>query len=106
MRREVTVPINAVIDKVWDILVDFERWPDWTRSVSKVRRRNHNRGIGADTFVWLSQPGLPTVRWAVTTSLADRTLRWGSRTIGIWRRRHHELRDLGDGRTDVRSTCP
>jgi uncharacterized protein YndB with AHSA1/START domain len=37
---EMTVEIEATPDKVWAILADVERWPEWTASMVHVERLN------------------------------------------------------------------
>jgi hypothetical protein len=34
----VSVDIHAPSDKIWSELIDVERWPEWTRSMTKVER--------------------------------------------------------------------
>ena len=36
MRFERVVDIDATADKVWRVLVDMTRWPEWTASVRSI----------------------------------------------------------------------
>ncbi|MEO9484515.1 MAG: SRPBCC family protein [Ekhidna sp.] len=36
IRDSHSIIINADIDKVWDVLVDMENWPEWNPDVKKV----------------------------------------------------------------------
>ena len=38
MRFQVTEEIDAAPEQVWAVLADVERWPDWTPTMTSVRR--------------------------------------------------------------------
>ncbi len=38
MFLEVTREIHASPEQVWAILADVERWPEWTKSMTKITR--------------------------------------------------------------------
>lgn len=62
---ESTIDIAAPTDKVWAIMTDIERWPDWTPTVSQAELLG-----GTDLTVGgrarLRQPKLPEAIWTVT----------------------------------------
>ena len=37
IRDSHSIVINAKIEKVWDILINVERWPEWNADISKVQ---------------------------------------------------------------------
>jgi hypothetical protein len=100
MRYEVTVEINAPVDAVWTVLADVDRWPEWNRSISKLKRLNGG-SLGQGSLVRISQPRLPSARCLVTDFTPGRAFTMKSRTTGVIRRSDHELRDAG-GRTEFR----
>ena len=36
MQFETTVEINATPEQVWNTLIEVERWPEWTASITKI----------------------------------------------------------------------
>jgi uncharacterized protein YndB with AHSA1/START domain len=38
MRYEIEVDIDSTPEAVWAVLADVERWPEWTPSMTLVRR--------------------------------------------------------------------
>ena len=37
VEQRTSIDVAASPDRVWEVLVDVERWPEWTDSVSSVR---------------------------------------------------------------------
>ncbi len=65
MGYQVSVPIRAPIDRMSPILIDVERWPDWTLTITSVQRLDQGpfqRGSQAR----VEQPKLPAVVWTVS----------------------------------------
>ncbi|MCO4744394.1 MAG: SRPBCC family protein [Proteobacteria bacterium] len=44
-----TRPIPVPASRVWALITDFDRLPDWHHTVSEVTAENANRGLGART---------------------------------------------------------
>lgn len=60
-----TVEVFASRELVWEILVDVQRWPEWTPTVTGVERLEPGPlAIGSRTKLW--QPKLMTTVWRVT----------------------------------------
>ena len=59
------VEIFAAPDQVWDVLIDVERWPVWTPTVTRVERLDPGPiTLGSRTKLW--QPRLIPTAWQVT----------------------------------------
>jgi uncharacterized membrane protein len=90
-----TIDITAPQDKVWAVMSDVERWPEWTASVASVERLNDGPfGVGSKARI--RQPRLPAVVWTVTAFETGRCFEWqnvgpGVRTVAGHRVRPQEL---------------
>ena len=77
------VDIKVSPQRVWEIMLDVERWPEWTTSVIRVQRLEIGPlTLGSRTRI--HQPKLRPTVWCVT-SLDEqrRTFAWTARNIGI-----------------------
>ncbi|WP_433134227.1 SRPBCC family protein [Micromonospora sp. CA-240977] len=100
MRFEATTEIAADIERVWAVLVDVERWPEWTASVSRVERGEPGPlAVGATAR--LTQPKLRPAVWRVTELTEGREFTWVSDTPGVRTGGEHRLLPLPDGHTRV-----
>jgi len=80
-RYEVEIRVSPA--RVWAVLLDVERWPEWTTSVSRIQRMDLGPlTLGSRTRIW--QPRLMPAVWCVT-SLDDgrRVFGWTTRTLGV-----------------------
>ncbi len=88
-----SVEIFAAPDQVWDVLIDVERWPEWTPTVTRVDRLDQGPlAVGSRTKLW--QPRLIPAIWQVTACDAQaRIFVWeASRPlIRVIARHHAEL---------------
>jgi uncharacterized protein YndB with AHSA1/START domain len=99
MRYTTTIDIAADPEAVWRVLIDVERWPDWTPTVRKATRLDDGPfGIGSRTR--LRQPRLPAAVWEVTEIDAPRRFTWVSRSPGVRITADHLL-EPHDGITKV-----
>ena len=70
-----SIDIDAPTSAVWAVISDVERWPEWTASVSSVRRsRTGPLTVGEQVVV--SQPRLPTLTYTVTGVEDGRSFTW------------------------------
>jgi hypothetical protein len=77
------VEIRVPPARIWPVLLDVERWPEWTTSVTRVQRMDIGPlGLGSRTRIW--QPKLPSSVWCVT-SLDERnySFTWVKDTYGF-----------------------
>ena len=59
-----TAEVFALPERVWAALVDVERWPEWTPTVTRVQRMEDGPlAIGSRTKIW--QPKLTAAIWRV-----------------------------------------
>jgi hypothetical protein len=60
---QTTLPIAASPDVVWNILTDFERWPDWNPSIPDIRGSAQR---GSTVSMTLVMPGRPSAKVMAT----------------------------------------
>jgi len=72
-----TIDIAASPERVWKVMVDIERWPEWTKSVTSIKRLDGGSfAIGSRARI--SQPKhLPAV-WTVTQFGTNRSFTWSA----------------------------
>jgi hypothetical protein len=82
VRTEQLVTISAEPAAVAAVLLDVPRWPEWTPSVTEVRRRESGPlTVGSTALV--RQPRLPPVTWRVTALDPERGFTWVATAPGV-----------------------
>ena len=78
-----SIDIDAPADVVWAVMSDGERWPEWTASVTSVRRLDKGPlRIGSRALI--RQPRFPPAVWTVTTLEPGHRFVWKSGMPGMW----------------------
>ena len=85
MEQQITVYIDAPPERVWAVMTDVERWPEWTGSVTGVRRLD-DRPFEPGFRAKLKQPRVPAMEWRVTEVEPGQAFTWetsapGSRSV-------------------------
>jgi len=95
---EQSLRIETPPQAVWDVLVDVERWPEWTASTRRVVRTDGGPfGYGSSARLWL-RGSLGATEWRVTELTAGRSFRWESRLLpGLFSVAGHRISAEGDG---------
>ena len=101
MEQRVDVEVAAAPDRVWDVLVDVERWPEWTDSVTAVRLLSAGP-LAVGSSVELAQPRVPTGTYTVTALEPGSLFTWQLRQLGSTVTARHECAPLPGGGTRVR----
>jgi uncharacterized membrane protein len=74
---------EARADVVWAVMSDGEGWPEWTASVTSVRRLDKGPlRIGSRALI--RQPRFPPAVWTVTTLEPGHRFVWKSGMPGMW----------------------
>jgi uncharacterized membrane protein len=78
-----SIDIDAPADVAWTVMSDGERWPEWTASVTSVKRLDKGPlRIGSRALI--RQPRFPPAVWTVTALEPGRRFVWKSGMPGMW----------------------
>lgn len=81
---EHTIDIAAPPDRIWPVMIDVERWSDWTASITSIRKLDPPP-FGTGSRVHMSQPKLRPGIWTVTELESCRSFTWASGVSGLMR---------------------
>ena len=101
MMTESSVEIDAPASIVWDVFVDVERWPSWTKSVTRITPLD-GPGIEVGKRFKIKQPRLANLVWKVTEVDPGVSWAWRQRSLGGTTIATHEVVPQGSDRTLVR----
>src|SRR5262245_19552023 len=100
MEIKVSIEIDRPPQIVWPIMADVERWPDWTPTVSEVKRLDSSP-FGLGSRVRVRQPRLKPLVWQVSNFIQGRLFTWEARSPGLFIIASHEVVPSGRGSTVV-----
>jgi uncharacterized protein YndB with AHSA1/START domain len=78
----ITVDIGASPQRVWAVMTDFARWPEWTASVSSIRKVGKGE-IAPGARIVIRQPGFPPALWVMRTFDPGAGFTWESGFPGL-----------------------
>lgn len=78
----ITVEIPEPPRLVWPVMADIERWPEWTSSVSRIRKLSPGP-LQVGSRARVHQPKLPPAWWRVTEFQPDVGFTWVSVVPGL-----------------------
>jgi uncharacterized protein YndB with AHSA1/START domain len=96
MLHEVSVDIDASPERVWSVLMDVERWPEWTASMTKVERLDAG-DLAVGARVRIRQPRLPVVVWQVSALEPGGYFAWSNKSPGASTVAGHRVAPNGAG---------
>ena len=96
MEFSIIVDIDAPPDRVWAIMSDVERWPDWTTSVSSIKRVDDGP-LAVGSKAWVRQPKLPPALWRVTAFAVNEGFTWVTGSPGVHVTGRHTVAPTGRG---------
>ena len=97
MRKDITVDISAPPEVVWAVISDVESWPEWTASVTSVRRLSSQR-LQVGSRVRIKQPRLPATVWTVSDLVEGEQFTWtADNPPGVRTRASHRVAGRANG---------
>lgn len=100
MKLQNTIEINAPIDRVWDLTLDVESWPNITPTVTSVERLDDGpMSVGSQARI--KQPAQGEKIWTVTRLEPGRHFAWATRAMGTRMTGGHHLQESVNGTTNT-----
>ena len=92
----VTVDIQALPIKVWAVLRDVERWPEWTSTVISLERMDSGP-LAVGSRARIRQPKLRPGVWEVTELDEAKSFTWATRNQGLRIAGRHDVEASENG---------
>jgi len=92
----IMVEIPAPAPLVWSVMSDVERWPEWTASISLVKRLSCGP-LQVGSRLRIHQPKFPPAFWRVTELNPGAEFTWVSRAPGIRVTANHQVNAIALG---------
>jgi len=90
------VEISAPRDRVWSIMSDIARWPEWTPTVTSVELLDPGP-LAIGNRARIRQPRLPQAVWRITELDPGRSFTWVTRSPGVEVTARHSVEPSGTG---------
>jgi uncharacterized membrane protein len=90
MHYETSVDIEAPAGRVWEVLTDLERWPEWTASMTRLEIMD-GKELTDGSEVRVKQPRMRALVWRVIEFEPERSFSWTSRIGGVTTVGDHRL---------------
>ena len=100
MEQSTSIDVEAPVDRVWEVLRDVERWPEWASTVTSVRRLDDGP-LAVGSKARIEQPKIPPTEYVVTELEPGRSFTWVATGPGVRTTARHVLEQLDGGRTRV-----
>jgi len=102
MRIENAIEIDAPIERLWDLTLDVESWPDHTPTMTSIERLD-DEPLAVGSAVRIKQPAQRERVWTVTELEPGRLFAWSARTMGTTMTATHAINPNGAGTTQTLS---
>lgn len=93
-----TTHIATPPERIWPVLFDVTRWPEWTPTVDSVERLD-DRPFTVGSRARIRQPKLPPAVWHVTEVADGRSFTWQATGPGLRTTGRHEVLPDATGST-------
>jgi uncharacterized membrane protein len=100
MSYAASIDIDTPAERVWSVMTDVERWPEWTASITSVQRLDHGPfGVGSRALI--KQPKLAAIVWTVTDWQPNRSFTWTAGAVGVTTVAGHQITSRPEGGVTV-----
>jgi uncharacterized protein YndB with AHSA1/START domain len=96
MEHERVVHIERQPGSVWRVLMDIESWPEWTASMTWLKRVEPGP-LERGSEVQIKQPRLRATVWTVTDLVPGERFTWENSGAGVTTAADHELAPADGG---------
>jgi uncharacterized membrane protein len=96
MRVEHSIHIDASPEIVWEVTEAIDRWPEWTPTVTSVKRVDSGP-LALGSVARIKQPAQPESEWVVIQFERGRRFAWETRRTGLHLIGAHEVEPQGAG---------
>lgn len=96
MEQSTEIDIDAPPARVWAVMSDVERWPEWTETVTSVTRFDAD-SLGLGSRVRVEQPKLPPTEYVVTELDPGAGFTWVATGPGVRTTARHRISAAGSG---------
>ncbi|WP_404383563.1 SRPBCC family protein [Knoellia locipacati] len=101
MEQSTEVDIDASPERVWAVMSDVERWPEWTETVTAVTRLDAD-SLGLGSRVRVEQPRLPPTEYVVTEFNPGEGFTWVATGPGVRTTARHRIEPVAGSGSRVR----
>ncbi|CAN7480230.1 SRPBCC family protein [Knoellia sp. LjRoot47] len=101
MEQSTEVDIDASPERVWEVMSDIERWPEWTDTVNAVTRLDSD-SLGLGSRVRVEQPRLPATEYVVTEFEPGTGFTWVATGPGVRTTARHRIESRAGSTSRVR----
>ena len=101
IEQSITVEIAAPAERVWEVLTDVEQWPEWTETVTSVKRLDEGP-LRPGSRARINQPKIPETEYVVTQLDPVRAFTWVASGPGVTTTARHDVEALAGGRSRVK----
>lgn len=92
-----TIDIAAPPARVWDVMRDVERWPEWTGSVRSLHLLDDKGPLRIGSRARIRQPRLAPATLEVTELDDGKCFTWVTRSLGVRATAHHGIEPIQSG---------
>lgn len=95
-RFSIDIEIDAPPQRVWDVMIQVQRWHEWTASVRRIKPLSRAPFAIGSRYLIL-QPRLPPAVWKVTELTPGRSFTWRTGGAGMSVAGTHTVQPSGVG---------